>query len=93
MSNTNTTMLHLRVDRQLLANVKKLAKSMGVSLSLVGETFLKDFLNTKRIIIDGDYVPNENLKQILDEAEKNRDKAEYWEEHTSVESLMKDLNN
>ncbi len=64
---------------------------MGVPLSLIGETLFKDFLNTKRLVIDDSYIPNESLAKILDESEKNRDNEKYWTSHDSVDDLMKDL--
>lgn len=90
-TDTKTTMVHIRVNRSLRNDVKKLADSMGVSLSLVGETFFKKFLEERRLIINESYVPNKNLKTILDEAEKNRDNSKYWNTHNSVRDLMADL--
>jgi len=86
----NTAMVHLRMNKELLDNVKKLAQRMGVPLSLVGETLFKDFLNTKRLIIDDSYIPNEILAKILDESEKNRDNEKYWTTHNSVDDLIVD---
>lgn len=86
-----TNMLHLRVDKNLHRDVKKIAKNMGISLSLITETLLKNFLQEKRLIINDFYTPNKNLELILEEAKKNRDNSKYWKSHNSVESLMKDL--
>ncbi len=88
---SSTTMLHLRVDRSLRDDVKKLANSMGVSVSLVGEVLFKQFLEEKRLILKASYEPNKKLKTILDEAEKNRDNANYWQSADSVDNLMNSL--
>ncbi len=44
---SSSTMLHLRIDKSLRNNVKKVADSMGVSISLIGETLFKQFLEEK----------------------------------------------
>ena len=90
-ANTKTTMVHLRLNQALRNDVKKLADSMGVSLSLIGETLFKKFLEEKKLIINSSYTPNKDLRIILDDAEKNRDNSKYWSNHTSIEKLMIDL--
>ncbi|MCK5588959.1 MAG: hypothetical protein KAI16_01465 [Candidatus Pacebacteria bacterium] len=91
MSATNKTMVHLRMNSGLHKDVKKIAEAMGVSVSLIGETLFKDFLNTKKIIISDPYIPNDDLKKVLDEASKNRDNSKYWFPNDSVSGLMTDL--
>lgn len=88
----STTMLHLRVDSSLRNDVKKLANAMGISVSLVGEVLFKQFLEEKRLTLDTPYSPNSELKEILDEAEKNRDNSKYWTNSESVKDLMTSLN-
>lgn len=90
---TKTTMMHLRVNKAVLNDVKKLSQSMGVSMSLIGETLFKKFLEEKALNISDSYTPNKFLKNVLDEANKNRDNSKYWTEHSSIESLMTDLKN
>ncbi len=92
-NNRNKAMLHLRVSRPLRDDVKKLADAMGVSMSLVGETLFKKFLEDKVLTLENSYIPNKNLKTILNEAERNRDNSKYWKTHASVEKLMADLKN
>lgn len=87
----DSTMIHLRISRPLRDDVKKVADSMGVSMSLVGEVLFKKFLEEKSLTLETPYVPNKNLKAILDEAEKNRDNSKHWKSHTSVKNLMADL--
>lgn len=86
-----TTMLHLRMSRDLRDDVKKLADSMGVSMSLLGGVLFKKFIEEKSLTLNTPYVPNTQLKAILDEAEKNRDNSKYWESHSSVKDLMSSL--
>ena len=88
---SSSTMLHLRVDKSLRDNVKKVADTMGVSMSLVGETLFKQFLEEKSLTLSINQTPNADLKKILREAEKNRDNSKYWKSHSSVSSLMADL--
>ncbi len=89
--NNKTTMVHLRVNQTLRDDVKKLADSMGVSLSLVGETLFKKFLEEKKLVIDSSYLPTKDLQSILDDAEKNRENSKFWNTHNSINSLMADL--
>ncbi len=63
-------MLHLRLNNSLYNDVKKLAKSMGVSVSLIGEVLFKHFIEEKELNISTFYTPNKNLKHILDKAKK-----------------------
>ncbi len=86
-------MVHLRLNQNLYKDIKKTAEAMGVSVSLIGETLFKDFLNTKKLVISDAYTPSNNLKKILDEAEKNRDNNKYWVANDSVEDLMTNLKN
>jgi len=88
---SSSTMLHLRVDKSLRDNVKKVADTMGVSISLVGETLFKQFLEEKRLTLNVSHTPNTELKKILDKADKNRDNLKYWKSHSSVSNLMTDL--
>ena len=90
-TNTKTTMVHMRMNKTLRDDVKNLADSMGVSLSLVGEILFKKFLEEKKLEIHEAYIPKKETEAILSEAEKNRDNSKYWKEHGSVESLMADL--
>lgn len=87
----NSTMLHLRISQSLHDDVKKVANSMGVSMSLVGEVLFQRFLEEKSLTLNTSYVPNKNLKAILDEAEENRDDSKYWKSHSSIKNLMIDL--
>jgi len=86
-----STMLHLRVNKTLHSDVKKMANAMGISVSLIGETLFKQFLEEKNLTLNTSYIPNSELKKIIDEAEKNRDNSNYWKSHSSVKSLMTDL--
>lgn len=89
---SSSTMLHLRIDKSLRNNVKKVADSMGVSISLIGETLFKQFLEEKKLTLSVGQTPSTDLKKILLEAERNRDNAKYWKSHHSTKSLMNDLN-
>jgi antitoxin component of RelBE/YafQ-DinJ toxin-antitoxin module len=86
-----TTMLHLRIDKSLHNNVKKVANAMGVSMSLISETLFKQFLEEKSLTLTVNPTPNAELNKILDESEKNRDNSKYWKSHSSVKSLMNGL--
>ena len=88
---SSSTMLHLRIDKSLYKNVKKVADAMGVSMSLISETLLKQFLEEKKLILSIDPTPNAELKKILDESEKNKDNSTYWKSHSSIKSLMNGL--
>ena len=88
---SSSTMLHLRIDKSLRDNVKKVADAMGVSISLVGETLFKQFLEEKSLTLNVNPIPNIKLKKILNESEKNKDNSKYWKSHSSVKDLMNDL--
>lgn len=73
----STTMLHLRMDRSLHNDVKSLANSMGVSISLIGKVLFKQFIEEKSLTLNTSYTPNKQLRKILNEAERNRDNSKY----------------
>ncbi len=70
------TVLHTKVDKQTKEKAQRLAKELGVPLSLVIDTQLKQFVRSGRLLIEADPVVSEevmdNLKNMSTEARQGK---------------------
>lgn len=87
-----TTMVHVRVRKDVKDKAQKEAKKLGVSLSVVAEQAFRDFANTKRLVIEEEPLkPTPYLARILREAEKNKDNPDYWSGPFSGDAFVEHL--
>ncbi len=73
-----TTMVHVRVNKKLKDEALKEARNLGVSLSLITEQAYRDFVGSKRLVVEKPLVPTPYLAKILREAEANKDNPDFW---------------
>lgn len=78
MATTATTMVHVKVNAKTKHEAQKVAKRLGVSLSLVAEQAFRDFAAGKRLVVEEPLIPTPYLAKILREAEKNKNNPKYW---------------
>lgn len=71
-------MVHVKVSVKTKREAQKVAKRLGVSLSLVAEQAFRDFAAERRVVVQEPLVPTPYLAKILREAEKNRNNPDYW---------------
>ncbi len=71
-------MVHVRVSKKLKDEATKASRDLGVSLSLIAEQAFRDFVASKRLVIEKPLVPTPHLEKILREAEANKDNPDYW---------------
>lgn len=61
----------VKIDTQVKADVQKLAKSMGLSLSTIIENKLREVIRERRVTFEEPLVPNAWLANELKEADKD----------------------
>ncbi|MDP3989492.1 MAG: type II toxin-antitoxin system RelB/DinJ family antitoxin [bacterium] len=62
------TALSVKVDKKVRDDARKVAKKLGVPLSMVVNQQLKQFARDRRIEFSEPLIPNARTKKILDEA-------------------------
>ena len=67
----NTTVINIKTDKNLKKDAQKLAKSFGLPLSTVVNTYLREFVREKRIVFSEPPIPNAKTRRILDQALKD----------------------
>ena len=64
------TVLNVKTDTDVKREAQKLAKDMGVPLSVIVNANLKQFINERRFAVHAPLVPTPTLAKVLDEAQK-----------------------
>ncbi len=66
------TVLNVKVDPHIKSQAQKTAKELGVPLSIVVNTYLREFVHTKELYISSKtYRMTPYLEKIIEKAEKN----------------------
>ena len=71
----NTTSILIKTEPKIKQEAQKTAKELGLNLSTVLNTLLKQFIQTKTITLETkelDEVPNANTSALLKKAQKDR---------------------
>jgi len=85
-------MVHVKVRTKTKRDAQKVAKRLGVSLSLVAERAFRDFALDKQLMIEEPLKPTPYLEKILREAKKNRDNPKFWSgPFTSADEIERHL--
>ncbi len=75
-------MVHVKVSKKVKTEAQRVAKRLGVSLSLVAEQAFRDFAAERRVVIQEPLRPTPYLEKILEEADRdfreNKDNPDYW---------------
>lgn len=67
-----TTAIYIKTDPEVKTKAQQVAKELGFSLSSLLNAWLRQLIKTKTITFSiADEVPNDYLKSILKQAEKN----------------------
>ncbi len=69
----NTTSIHIKIETDIKRQAQKAAGDLGLSLSAVTKSLLKQFIRTKQLsvgAIERPEIPNAYLRKILEESEK-----------------------
>ena len=65
------TVLNVKTDVDVKRRAQKLAKEMGIPLSVIVNTSLRQFVNDRRFVAQAPLVPNKRLIKIIEQAEKD----------------------
>lgn len=85
------TVISVKVDEDVKESAQAIAKSMGISLSSLVNSYLRQVSATRRVEL---YAPEEmtpQLEQLVAEVEKERSAGLTAGPFDSVEDMMKDL--
>lgn len=68
----NTAAIYIKTEPEVKKEAQKVAKELGFSLSSLLNAWMRQFIKTKTVTFSVlDEVPNERLKSIMKQAEKN----------------------
>lgn len=65
---SNKTVISVKVDKDVRDKARKVAKKIGVPLSMVVNRQLRQFVEEERIEFHAPLIPNAKTRKILDEA-------------------------
>ena len=85
---TTKTILNVRTDAVVKRAAQKAAKELGVSLSVVVNASLREFVRNPRLELEP-LVPNVKTRRALQGARKEVEKSKVFD---SIEDLILDLN-
>ena len=89
----DTTMVHVKVDAKTKREAQKVAKRLGISLSLVAEQAFRVFAAERRVVVEEPLTPTPYLAKILREARKNENNPKYWSGPFTGEQFVNHLRN
>ncbi len=79
-----------KVDPQTKKEAQEIAEKLGMPLSLVIKGFLREFIRTRTVIFrDRDEIPNERLKKIFRQADKDLKAGKASPIFTNIEDDLK----
>ena len=64
-------MMNIKVDKDLKIKAQKVAKDLGLPMSIVINNYLREFVDEKRVVFDELLVPNKRTARILRQADKD----------------------
>ena len=74
----NYATINAKTDPTLKKNATELADSLGISLSIVINNALRNFVAERKLVISEDYVPNAYLKKSIKTAENQLAKDDFF---------------
>ena len=91
---TNTkTIFNFKTDKKLKASAQKVAEKIGVPLSTVMNSFLKQFVSEESVTFSVlTYKPSASLIKIIEEAREDYLKGDFFGPFDSAEAMIKSLN-
>ncbi len=88
------TILNIKTDKELKEKAKVIASKIGVPLSTVINSFLKQFIRDEEVTFSAkNYKITPYLEGIVEEARKERENKKESEYFKTAKDLINDLNN
>ncbi|PIT96830.1 hypothetical protein COT82_01170 [Candidatus Campbellbacteria bacterium CG10_big_fil_rev_8_21_14_0_10_35_52] len=86
------TILNIKTDKKLKENAKKIAKNIGVPLSTVINSFLKQFVRDEEVTFSAkDYKITPYLEELVEEARKERTNKKKSDYFSAAKSFISDI--
>jgi len=85
------TILNIKTDVNVKKQTQEIAKELGLPVSTIINTFLKQFIRDKEVTFSTFTKSSNYLKKIIDKAEEDLNKGNVEGPFTSVDSLMSNL--
>lgn len=89
----NYSIVNLKIDPKLKREAQLVAEEIGVPLSTLLKSYIKQLIRTKKVIFDVSEEPSEYLIKSLAEAEKDREKGYVSPAFTNTKEAIKWLDN
>ena len=89
----DTTILNIKTDKRLKSAAQETARELGVPLSTAVNTFLRQFVRDRELIISASFKPSPYLERIIEEVEDERRAGKTKGPFTSLDALVKSLGN
>lgn len=87
----NTTVISVKVDKQVKESAQEVAKSAGITLSTLVNAYLRQVVATRRIEL---YAPEQmtpHLEKLLDEVEAELSSGQASPKFTTADDFLADL--
>lgn len=85
------TLLTIKTDKSIKLLAQSVAEEIGVPLSTVINSFLKQFVRDKEVTFSASYNPSPSLRQTIKEVDEEFRKGKL-KSYNGLDALMKELN-
>lgn len=85
----NTAVINIKTTPETKTEVQKVAKELGVSISSLVNSFLKDLIRTKRVTMRADEKLNKQTLAVIKKAQEDRSAGKGSPLFTDDEALIK----
>ncbi|MCG2694459.1 type II toxin-antitoxin system RelB/DinJ family antitoxin [Candidatus Parcubacteria bacterium] len=85
------TVLNIKTDVEVKKSAQEIAKELGLPISTIVNTFLRQFIRDKQVTFSTYSEPSDYLKKIIEEAEKDLITGKIEGPFGSVDLLMNSL--
>lgn len=84
------TILTIKTDKELKTQAQEVAKELGIPLTTVINSFLRQFVRDRQLVLSADYKPSIYLNNLLFEAEQDLSLGDV-QKASGVDNLLKIL--
>lgn len=69
------TVLNVKINKDLKDSAREVAKELGLPLSVIVNSYLRKFVDERRIEFNAPLIPNKKTQKLLDEISKDIDEG------------------
>lgn len=85
------TTITIKTNKTLLKQSKKLAEELGITLTGVVNSFLKQFVRERKFSVSAEPMPTKEKMALLEQISKEMDRGEFSGPFTDVDELFNHL--